>query len=136
MDMNPDIERKISTYEILFRLNKDGSIAGAHRRDLLEMKDNSTGHEFVRELDPQPVEGQAMDDILGVINTSLLKSLATEKEANQVLWDESQNTIGALQKRIEILEGQLTLRATLLEQLTNELTSLKAQQAAPTNSEI
>lgn len=67
-------------YEILFRLAKDGSVAGCHRRDLRVIEDDVTGQIYSeQELDPVAITpGAAMDAVLGTINTSLLATIAAQ----------------------------------------------------------
>lgn len=68
-------------YEILFRLNENGLVAGCHCRSMEIIRDDITGVRYnTKELDPQPITGELMDDILGTINTALTTTLV-ERDA-------------------------------------------------------
>lgn len=65
-------------YEILFRVNEDGTVDGCHCRYLEITRDDTTGTRHnTKELDPQPIAGDLMDEILGVINTALTITLTS-----------------------------------------------------------
>lgn len=76
------IEKINTPYEILYRLNEDGSVSGCHRRELETIKDTSTGEVYsVKEVGPFPIEGAEMEAVLGEINTSLSLSLSQRDQA-------------------------------------------------------
>lgn len=72
------INRYTYPYEILFRLTRNGTVQGCHRRDIEIVKDDDTGEVYsTRESDPVPISGTDMEAVLGTVNTALVGSLAT-----------------------------------------------------------
>jgi hypothetical protein len=85
----------VQPYEILFRLNKSGEVVGCHRRDLKIVTDGPDRWE--KELDPEPITGEEMDNILGKINTALVLTVQNRDAFIAQLTsalDESQSLIG------------------------------------------
>ena len=75
------IEKKIIPYEILFRLSEAGAVQGCHRRNLEMIADSETGEVYsAKELDPESISGEAMDAVLGAINTALTSTVASLNE--------------------------------------------------------
>lgn len=94
------IQKSIIPYEILFRLAADGSVSGCHRRDLEIVTDSESNETYVvKELDPQPIIGDAMDSVLGLVNTGLTASLAVNQAQvnllNGLLMDSQQSHAAA-----------------------------------------
>lgn len=93
-------------YEILFRLAKDGSVSGCHRKDLRVIEDDETGQIYSeQELDPVAITpGAAMDGVLGTVNTALLTTIAgrdaTIADLESQL-DECQAQAAALNQQID-----------------------------------
>lgn len=99
-------------YEILFRLAKDGSVSGCHRKDLRVIEDDVTGQIYSeQELDPIAITpGAAMDGVLGTVNTALLTTIA-ERDA----------TIADLQSQLSACQTQA---AELSQQINGDVGSL------------
>lgn len=75
------IETVVTPYEILFRLDEQGNVSGCHRRDLWRLVDTQSNLIVgEKELDPQPIAGEAMDEVLGLVNTALAASLSASEE--------------------------------------------------------
>ena len=93
-------------YEILFRLAKDGSVSGCHRKDLRVIEDDVTGQGYSeQELDPVAITpGEEMDGVLGTVNTALLTTIADREATIAYLesqLDECQTQAAALNQQID-----------------------------------
>lgn len=76
-----NIQQRVTPYEILFRLNPDGTIAGCHKRELETIVDVDSGVVYAtKELDPAAITGQYVNTVLGTVNSSLVLTL-TERDA-------------------------------------------------------
>lgn len=129
------ISQNFYPYEILFRLAKTGEVSGAHRRDLEVIEDTETGVVYSeKEGDPQPISGADMDAVLGVVNTSLVATVAQRDQTIAQLQgsvsqlesdlsdkaqqlDDAQQTIDQLQQRILELEQDLMNANQALDEL-------------------
>lgn len=129
------ISQNFYPYEILFRLAKTGEVSGAHRRDLEVIEDTETGVVYSeKEGDPQPISGADMDAVLGVVNTSLVATVAQRDQTITQLQssvsqleldlndksqqlDDAQQTIDQLQQRIIELEQDLLNANQALDEL-------------------
>lgn len=91
-------------YEIMFRLNSDGTIKGAHRKNLEVIADTANNRELsAKELDPIAVSIDDLDPVFEQINTASLSTITThEREISQL-----QATIAELQARESDLLAQL-----------------------------
>lgn len=92
-------------YEILFRLAKDGSVSGCHRKDLRVLEDDTTGQIYSeQELDPVAITaGELMDGVLGTINTAVLTTIADREATITDLEDQlsaCQNSAAAMYQEI------------------------------------
>lgn len=142
------IEKKIIPYEILFRLTQAGEVQGCHLRNLEIVADSQSGEVYaVKELDPEPVAGAAMDSVLGVINTALTTTIAglnsevfalrvevAELEQAGVSTSEAMVELqsvnlllsGQLSDSNEII-NQLNAQLLVLQQDSNNLSSVQAE---------
>lgn len=103
-------------YEILYRLNEDGTVAGCHRRDLQIVKNMETGQVYsAKESDPMPIEGAEMDAVLGVITAAQQATIATQGAQ-----------ISGLQNQLTEKNSQLKTFADEITRLTNELAAATA----------
>jgi len=101
-------------YEILYRLNEDGTVAGCHRCDLQIVKNTETGQVYnAKELDPQPIEGADMDSVLGLITTAQAATIAQQNTA-----------IGDLNASLSTLESQKSELLDLVNRLQQEIITL------------
>lgn len=120
------IEKITVPYEILFRLAEDGSVAGCHRRDLEILRDNETGYVYpARELDPQPVEGEVMELVLGVIATA--QAVTIDQQSAQIAEKTSalESVVGAAQD----LTAQLDIAGQAIAQQNEMISALQNQLA-------
>jgi hypothetical protein len=107
------------TYEIFFRLNRNGEIVGCHRRDIRVIRDGD--EEIEKELDPVPIEGPEMEAILGKINTSLILTL----DSKTFFLNEAKTNIEHLLSENEILKLSNMESNRKIIELTDELTNFK-----------
>lgn len=54
-------------YEVLFRFSQDGTIAGAHRKNITVLEDSAKGIRTETESMALPVEGDDIADLLGEV---------------------------------------------------------------------
>jgi chromosome segregation ATPase len=122
------IVSQVIPYEILFRFKPDGTLVGCHRRDLKILVDESTGEvHSAKELDPQPIVGEAMEAVLGNINMSLIATTHQYQDQIAQLGQQStvlQETLG--EKEQELVD--LGKRKIEIEQQAQQLTTFAQQQ--------
>lgn len=119
------IEKVIVPYEILFRLSEGGTVAGCHRRDLEIVREAETGEVYsAKELGVKPIEGAAMDAVLGVINTSQAETIFQQ---NKVI-SQSSEIIENLKSVLAEKENQIQHCVSEIDRLTNELAASLAGQ--------
>lgn len=94
-----NIQIVVSPYELLFRLTKQGTIQGCHRKDIQELVDLDTGTVYnTKELDPTPIQGAGIDAVLGTVNSSLVATLLVRDNTITALSAEKEAILGALQQ--------------------------------------
>jgi chromosome segregation ATPase len=122
------IVSQVIPYEILFRFKPDGTLVGCHRRDLKILVDESTGEvHSAKELDPQPIVGEAMEAVLGAINVGLIAT--THEYQDQIAQLGQQSTV--LQETLEVKEQELVdlgKRKVEIDQQAQQLMTLAQQQ--------
>lgn len=130
------IQKKIIPYEILFRLTGDGEVHGCHRRNLEIVTDTETGEIYsAKELDPVSISGEAMDSVLGLINTSLVTTvdglngeavvLRAEIAALEQVRDQASEAVAELQAANLALSNQVIDSNEIINQLNAQLLVLQ-----------
>lgn len=118
------IVKKTVPYEILFRLKEDGSVQGCHKKELKLLVDDETGEILsAKELDPESLAGEAITQVLGVINTGLSQSLDQSTEEVLLLSQEVDN----LKSVIENKNKELSELAAHRDQSEKDRTELSHQ---------
>lgn len=108
------IEKRTTPYEILYRLNEDGTVAGAHMRSLEKVVDTDTGEVYSeKELNPVAIEGPDMEAVMGVINVAQAATIA-----------QLQDAIAVRDEMLQALQDQLAAAS-------NTIIELQAQQEQP-----
>lgn len=116
------ISQNFYPYEILFRLAKTGEVSGAHRRDLEVIEDTETGVVYSeKEGDPQPISGADMDAVLGVVNTSLVATVAQRDQTIAQL----QDSVSQLQDSVSQLELDLSDKSQQLDDAQQTIAQLQ-----------
>jgi predicted RNase H-like nuclease (RuvC/YqgF family) len=125
------IVKKTVPYEILFRLKDDGSIQGCHKRDLKMVVDEDTGEILsAKELDPESLAGEAITQVLGVINLGLSQSLDQTIEEVILLSHE----VDSLKTVVENKNKQLEELAAHRDQVENDKEGLGYEVLSLTKS--
>lgn len=136
------IEQIFVPYEILYRLNEDGTVAGCHRRDLKLIRDDETGEVFdAKELDPQPIDGAAMEAVLGVITTAQAVTIAQQNAQLLDLQNQLAQVTEINNQQADLvsnLQNQNTQLSSQIEFANDEIIRLTAELAAATavNGEV
>lgn len=63
-------------YEVLFRFSEDGTLAGAHRKNLTVLEDSDKGIRTETESAALPVEGDDIADLLGEVVVAQAATIA------------------------------------------------------------
>jgi hypothetical protein len=125
------IVEKTVPYEILFRLKEDGSIQGCHKKELKLLVREETGEVLsAKELDPEPLTGDAVTQVLGVINSGLSQSLDQTIEEVILLSQE----VDSLKTVVENKNKQLEELAAHRDQVENDKEGLGYEVLSLTNS--
>lgn len=86
-------------YEVLFRFSQDGTIAGAHRKNITVLEDSEKGVRTETESAAIPVEGADIEDLLGEIVVAQAATIADRDSQISVL----QSQVSQLQQQLESL---------------------------------
>lgn len=86
-------------YEALFRFSQDGTVAGAHRKDITVLEDTSKGVRSESISVAKPVEGEDLEALLGEIVVAQAATIADRDSQIATL----QSQVSQLQQQLESL---------------------------------
>ena len=96
------IEKTQHLYELLFRFNLDGTVAG-HRKDLERVADTETGQVYsARETDPLPIAGAEIEAVIG----PALAATAADLQAKTKALFEMTLERDSLRRQLDALRNQ------------------------------